>query len=89
MVGLFFECIVAMRTSAEVNLVSGNLFLNCQVPRLLRQAAGAYDEIVDLLQVFLRIIDEYINAPLATEVVFLTLIATSCGLVFADLQPDQ
>ncbi len=87
MIGLFSECIGAVRTTAEVDLVPGNLFLDCQMPRFLRQAGGAYNEIVDLLQVFLRIIDEYINAPLAPEVVFLTLIATNCSLVFADLQP--
>ncbi len=87
MIGLFSECIGAVRTTAEVDFVPGNLFLDCQMPRFLRQAGGAYNEIVDLLQVCLRIIDEYINAPLATEVVFLTLITTSCSLVFADLQP--
>jgi hypothetical protein len=88
MIGLFSECIEAMRTTAEVNFPPGELFLDCQMPWFLRQAAGAYNKIVDLLQVFLRISDKYINASLATEVVFLTLIATGCSLSFADLQPD-
>jgi hypothetical protein len=87
MIGLFSECIEAMRTTAEVNFPPGELFLDCQMPWFLRQAAGAYNKIVDLLQVFLRISDKYINASLATEVVFLTLIATGCSLSFADLQP--
>ena len=87
MIGLFSECIEAMRTTAEVNFPPGDLFLDCQMPWFLRQAAGAYNKLVDLLQVFLRISDKYINASLATEVVFLTLIATGCSLVFADLQP--
>ncbi len=89
MVGLLSEFIDAMRTAAEVNFLPGNLFLDCQMPRFLRQARGAYNKIADLLQIFLRIIDEYINAPLATEVVFLTFITTGCSLVFADLQPYQ
>jgi hypothetical protein len=88
MIGLFSECIEAMRTTAEVNFPPGELFLDCQMPWFLRQAAGAYNKIVDLLQVFLRISDKYINASLATEVVFLTLIATGCSLIFANLQPD-
>jgi hypothetical protein len=88
MIGLFSKCIEAMRTTAEVNLPPGDLFLDCQMPWFLRQAAGAYNKLVDLLQVFLRISDKYINASLATEVVFLTLIATGCSLIFADLQPD-
>ena len=88
MIGLFSECIEAMRTTAEVNFPPGELFLDCQMPWFLRQAAGAYNKLVDLLQVFLRISDKYINASLATEVVFLTLIATGCSLSFADLQPD-
>ncbi len=88
MIGLFSECIEAMRTTAEVDFPPGELFLDCQMPWFLRQAAGAYNKIVDLLQVFLRISDKYINASLATEVVFLTLIATGCSLIFADLQPD-
>ncbi len=87
MIGLFSECIEAVRTTAEVNFPPGDLFLDCQMPWFLRQAAGAYNKIVDLLQVFLRISDKYINASLATEVVFLTLIATGCSLSFADLQP--
>jgi hypothetical protein len=87
MIGFFSECIEAMRTTAEVNFPPGELFLDCQMPWFLRQAAGAYNKIVDLLQVFLRISDKYINASLATEVVFLTLIATGCSLSFADLQP--
>ena len=87
MIGLFSECIEAMRTPAEVDFPPGDLFLDCQMPWFLRQAAGAYNKIVDLLQVFLRISDKYINASLATEVVFLTLIATGCSLSFADLQP--
>ena len=89
MVGLFSEYIEAMRATAEVNFAPGNLFLDCQMPRFLRKAGGAYNKIVDLLQVFLRINDEYVNASLATEVVFLTLMATCCGLIFADLQPYQ
>ena len=89
MIGLFSECIEAMRTTAEVNFPPGDLFLDCQMPWFLRQAAGAYNKLVDLLQVFLRISDKYINASLATEVVFLTLIATGCSLIFADLQPYQ
>ncbi len=59
------------------------------MPRFLRQAAGAYDKIADLLQIFLRIRNEYINAPLATEVEFLTFKVASCSLIFADLQPYQ
>ena len=89
MIGLLSECIEAMRTTAKVNFSAGNLFLDCQMPRFFRQAGWAYNEIADLLQIFLRIIDEDINAALATEVVFLTRIAASCGLIFADLQPYQ
>ena len=87
MVRLFSECVHAMSAAAEVDFLPGNLFLHCQMPRLLRQARGAHNKIADLLQIFVRIIDEYINARLATEVVFLTLITTSCSLVCADLQP--
>ncbi len=89
MVGLFSECVDAMRATAEVDFLPGNLFLDCQMPWFLRQAGGAYNKILDLLQVFLRISNKYINAPLATEVVFLTLMAAGCSLIFADLQPYQ
>ncbi len=89
MVGLFSECIEAMRTTAEVNFPPGDLFLDCQMPWFLRQAAGAYNKLVDLLQVFLRISDEYINTSLAAEVILLAFIAAGCNLVPADLQPDQ
>ncbi len=89
MIGPFSECIVAMRTPAEVEFMPGNFFLDCQAPRFLRQAGRAHDEIADLLQVFLRIIDEDINATLATEVVLLTLIVTGCSVVFADLKAYQ
>ena len=53
------------------------------------QAARADDKIADLLQVLLRISDEYIGAPLATEVVFLAVILRACRHVSADLQPYQ
>ncbi len=86
MVGLLSERIDAMRATAEVDLLPVNLFPGRQMPRLLRQAGGADNKIVDLLQVFLRISDEYIDAPLATEVVFLTLIATCWSTIFADFQ---
>ena len=89
MIGPFSECIVAMRTPAEVAFMPGNFLLDCQVPRFLRQAGRAHDEITDLLQVFLRIGNEYINAPLTAETVFLTLITACCRLVLADLQPYQ
>ena len=89
MIGPFSECIVAMRTPAEVDFMPGNFFLDCQVPGFLRQAGRAHDEIADLLQVFLRIGNEHINAPLTAEMVFLTLITACCSLVFADLQPYQ
>ncbi len=89
MVGLFCKCIEAMRTTAEVNFSAGNFFLDRQMPWFLRQTAGAYNKTVDLLQVFLRIDDENINASLATEVVFLIIIATDRSLIFADLQPYQ
>ena len=67
MVGLFSECVYAMRTTAEVDFSPGNFFPDRQMSRLLRQAARAYNKIVYLLQVFLRISDEYINASLAAE----------------------
>ncbi len=89
MIGLLSECIEAMRTTAKVNFSAGNLFLDCQMPRFFRQAGWAYNEIADLLQIFLRIIDEDINTTLATEVVLLTLMVTGCSVVFADLKAYQ
>ena len=36
MVGLLSKYVDAMRTTAEVDVLSGKLFLHCQMPRFLR-----------------------------------------------------
>ena len=89
MVWFFSVCGNAMRTAAEVDFLPGNLFLHCQMAWFFPQTARADDKITDLLQVFLRIGDEYIGAPLATEVIFLAVIVRGCRLIPADLQPYQ
>ncbi len=89
MVGLFSECLDAVRTTAEVNLLTRDFFLGCQMPWFFRQASGTYNKVTDLREVFLRIRNKYVNAPLAAEVVFLTFIERSGSFILADLQPDK
>ena len=89
MVWFISEGVDAMRTTAEVDFLPGDLFLHCQLAWFFTQAAGADDQIADLLQVFLRISDEYIGATLTTEVVSLAVIVRRCCRISADLQPDE
>lgn len=89
MVRLRFEGIEAVRATAEIDLLPVNFFLHCQRARFFRQAGGAYDEIADLLQVFLGVGDKYFDASLATEVIILAGISKSSRLIPADRQPDE
>ncbi len=68
MLGLFSECLDAVSTTAEVDLLTRDIFLGCQMPWFFGQAGGACNKVTDLSQVFLRIGNKYVNAPLATEV---------------------
>ncbi len=68
MLGLFSECLDAVSTTAEADLLTRDIFLGCQMPWFFGQAGGACNKVTDLSQVFLRIGNKYVNAPLATEV---------------------
>ena len=76
-----------MWAPAKLKFVLTDLHRHGRRRRLLRQTGWAYDQLIGLLKAFLGISDEQINTSLATEPVFLTAVAVSDRVFFADPQP--
>jgi len=66
-----------------VHILSGNQ-LDGPLEWFFTQAAWAYNQIIYFLEVFLGIDGEQVDARLATETVFFTVIAVRERLIFAD-----
>jgi len=78
------ECFWAVRAPAKVHLLIANLHLDGRIQWFFSQASWADNEVIRFLEVLLGISDEQVNAPLATEMVFLTVMAVRSRLLFGD-----
>ena len=78
------EQFCAMRATAKVHFALTDLQRHGPCQWLFRQTGWAYNQVIRLPKVFLRIGDEEISASLATESVFFTVMALRNGILFAD-----
>ena len=76
-IGLLLERLWAKWTATKVHYLSGNRHSGGYLQWLFSQAGRAYNQIIRLLEVSLRVCHEHVSASLTTEPVFLTLVAVS------------
>ena len=83
-IGVPLKLFWAIRATAKVQFRPGPLQCGGPLHWLFSQAGWGYTHIPGLMEVPLRIGLEQIEAPAATEMVFITLVAVAKRLVLAD-----